>query len=169
MNINKRKANRKGFTIIELMIATGLASTVIIGVGMLLVDSQRGWNRMYSRAYSEVVVDGYIARRTFDVVVRKADGENFLLDTSGNWLEVYCYENEDSVALDRYSRFYKYNDELRIEYGQLDPKSIINISTVCANVSACVFKQSGCSIQMILTLDNGSQTNTVVTSGFMHN
>lgn len=165
----KKVKTRQGFTLTEMILAGTISTLIFAGIGFLLVDSQTGWNRMYSRAYSEVVVDGYIARRTFDVVVRKADGENFLLDTSGNWLEVYYYENGDSVALDRYARFYKYNDELRIEYGQLDPKSIINVSTVCANVSACVFKQSGCSIQMILTLDNGVQTNTVVTSGFMHN
>jgi hypothetical protein len=165
----KKVKTRQGFTLTEMILAGVISTLIFAGIGFLLVDSQTGWNRMYSRAYSEVVVDSYIARRTFDSVVRKADGENFLLDTSGNWLEVYYYENADSVALDRYSRFYKYNDELRIEYGQLDPKSIINVSTVCANVSACVFKQSGCSIQMILTLDNGVQTNTVVTSGFMHN
>jgi type II secretory pathway pseudopilin PulG len=174
MNIKKRKANRsKGFTIIELMIATGLASTVVVGVGMLLVDSQRGWNRMYSRTYSDVSTDSHVARRRFDSVVRNASTQGILLSVDGSWVEVYYYSDPNSVIVDRYARFFTYSDgsvsQLLVEHGAVEPRQILNTETVCGNVSSCVFKSAGNSAQMVLTLDDGSQSATIVASAVMHN
>lgn len=172
MNINKRKANRsKGFTIIELMLATGLASTVVIGVGMLLVDSQRGWNRMYSRTYSDVSTDSHVARRRFDSTVRNASTQGILLAADGSWVEVYYYSDPNSVIVDRYARFFIYGDggQLLVEHGAVEPRQILNTETVCGNVSSCVFKSAGNSAQMVLTLNDGSQSATIVASAVMHN
>ncbi len=174
MNIKKkRKANRsKGFTIIELMIATGLASTVVVGVGMLLVDSQRGWNRMYSRTYSDVSTDSHVARRRFDSVVRNASTQGILLSVDGSWVEVYYYSDPNSVIVDRYARFFTYGDgssQLLIEHGAVEPRQILNTETVCGNVSSCVFKSAGNSAQMVLILNDGSQSSTIVASAVMHN
>jgi hypothetical protein len=71
--------------------------------------------------------------------------------------------------VDRYARFYAADGDLNFEYGQLDPRVTLDVETVCSNVSACTFKQAGQSIQMILTLDNGTQTNTVVSSAVAQN
>jgi type II secretory pathway pseudopilin PulG len=173
MNIKKRKANRKGFTIIELMIATGLASTVVIGVGMLLVDSQRGWNRMYSRTYSDVSTDSHVARRRFDSTVRNASTQGILLAADGSWVEVYYYSDPNSVIVDRYARFFTYGDvtsnKLLIEHGVVEPRQTLNTETVCGNVSSCVFKSAGNSAQMVLTLNDGTQVATIVASAVMHN
>ena len=173
MSKKKRMSNRKGFTIIELMIATGLASTVVVGVGMLLVDSQRGWNRMYSRTYSDVSTDSHVARRRFDSVVRNASNQGVLLSADGSWVEVYYYSDPNSANVDRYARFYNYigggNGQLIIEYGAVQPRQILNNEIICENVSSCVFKSAGNSIQMLLTLDDGSQSATIVASAVMHN
>lgn len=173
MNIKKRKANRsKGFTIIELMIATGLASIVVVGVGMLLVDSQRGWNRMFSRTYSDVSTDSHVARRRFDSVVRNASTQGILLSVDGSWVEVYYYSDPNSAIVDRYARFFTYGDgpsQLLIEHGAVEPRQTLNTETVCGNVSSCVFKSAGNSAQMILTLNDGSQSATIVASAVMHN
>jgi hypothetical protein len=173
MNIKKRKANRKGFTIIELMIATGLASAVVIGVGMLLVDSQRGWNRMFSRAYSDVSTDSHVARRRFDSTVRNASTQGILLAVDGSWVEVYYYSDPNSTVVDRYARFYTYlngdNNQLLVEHGAVEPRQALNTETVCGNVSSCVFKSAGNSAQMVLTLNDGSQSATIVASAVMHN
>ena len=166
----KTTANRKGFTIIELMIATGLASTIIIGVGVVLVDSQRGWNAMYDRTYSDVVTDAHVARRMFDSVIRNASSQGILLDGDyGSWVEVYTYSDPNSPVVDVYAKFQAKNGYLTIEYGELDSGATLSIDPICGNVSSCVFKSSGRSVQMILTLDNGSQSVTVVTSAVMHN
>jgi hypothetical protein len=173
MNMRKKKANHKGFTIIELMIATALSSAVVVGVGMLLVDSQRGWNRMYSRTYSDVSTDSHVARRRFDSVVRNASTQGILLSADGSWVEVYYYSDPNSTVVDRYARFFTYlngdNNQLLIEHGAVEPRQTLNTETVCGNVSSCVFKSAGNSAQMVLTLNDGSQSATIVASAVMHN
>ena len=165
----KKLKVQRGFTIIELIIATGIAVIIISAVGIILADSQRGWNTMYNHIYSDVVTDGYVARKMFDAVIRKASSEKFLLDDAGNWLEVYYYADSDSTVVDRYARFYEAGGQLNVEYGKLDPRETLTIRIVCKNVSGCTFKRAGRSAQMILTLNNGSQTVTVVSSSVMHN
>jgi len=168
----KKLTYQGGFTLIELMAVTILAVIVVSGIGAILADSQRGWHRMYNSIYSDVVTDSYIARKTFDAVIRKASKEKRLLDDAGNWIEVYYYADENSTAVDRYARFFcdgEPNDILNVEYGKLNPRETLTIETICGNVSSCVFKTAGSSAQMILTLDNGSQTATVTSSAVMHN
>lgn len=167
--LKKRTTNRKGLTLVELMVAAAIGGIVMFGVAVILADSQRGWHAMYNRTYSDVVTDGHIARRTFDRVIRKASSNKITLDDSGLWVEVRYYQDADSIVVDRYARFYEDDGQLNIEYGGLDPRETLNVQTVCENVSGCVFKRAGRSVQMILTLDNGSQTATVVSSAVMHN
>jgi len=180
--VNKRFKASRGSTLTELIIVIAITVIVVLAVGIALVDSQRGWSIMYNRIYSDTVTDSYVARRKFDTVMRKASarrkfdtvmrkasGESFLLDDTGSWLEVYYYADEDSAVVDRYARFYVANGDLIVEYGQLNPKVTQTVETVCGNVSGCTFKQAGRSAQMILTLDNGEQNSTVVSSAVTHN
>ena len=165
----KKLTTHQGFTITELMVATVISVIVISGISVLLVDGQRGWNAMYNLVYSDVVTDGYVARKSFDSVMRKASREKYLLEDGGSWIEIYYYADDDSSVLDRYARFFKNNSELNIEYGRLEPRETLDIQTICSNVSRCTFKAAGQSAQMTLTLDDGSQTITVVSSAVMHN
>jgi len=167
--IKKRLTASRGFTIIEAMIAIAIMLIVVLAIGVALVDGQRGWNYMYDRIYSDVVTDGYIARRKFDAVLRKASRDKFLLDPAGGWVEVYYYANDASTVVDRYACFYASGGKLNVEYGQLNPKATDTIETVCGNVSSCTFEQLGRSIQMILKLDNGTQKNTLITSAVTNN
>jgi len=167
--LSLRSTSSRGFTLIELLMATAIMVIVVLAIGIALVDGQRGWNIQYERIYSDVVTDGYVARKKFDAVMRTASGEKFLLDDAGSWVEVYYYANGDSAVVDRYARFYVADGNLNVEYGQLDPTVTLSVETVCGNVSGCTFAQVGRSIQMILTLDNGTQTNTVISSAVTHN
>ena len=167
--MNKRLTASRGFTLAELITAMAIMIFVILAIGMALVDGQRGWKYMYNRIYSDVVTDGYVARRKFDAVLRKASGETFSLAGDGSWIEVNYYANDSSPVVDRYARFYTAGGTLNVEYGQLNPKETISVETACSNVSGCVFKQSGRSAQMILTLDDGTKTNTVITSATANN
>jgi hypothetical protein len=101
--------------------------------------------------------------------MRSASRGQFLVDGDGAWIEVYSYASPSSTVVDRYSRFYVSDGDLNLEYGQVDPRATLGVNTVCGNVSACTFKQAGTSVQMILTLDNGTQTNAVVSSAVIHN
>ena len=167
--LSLRKTSSRGFTLIELIIAMAITIIVVLAIGIALVDGQRGWNIQYERIYSDVVTDGYVARRKFDAVMRTASRDKFLLDDAGGWVEVYYYADDTSTVVDRYARFYTADGNLNVEYGQLDPKETLSVETVCGNVSGCTFEQLGRSIQMILKLDNGKQTNTVISSAVANN
>jgi len=169
MMTKKRLIARRGFTLIELIIAAAIIVIVLLAVGVALVDGQRGWSNMYNRTQSDVVTESYAARRKFDVVMRKASGQSFSLGVDGSYIEVYYYASGSSPDVDRYARFYVANGNLYVEYGQLSPKTTLSTETVCGNVSSCVFKQAGRSAQMILTLDDGEQDNTVLCSAVSHN
>jgi len=137
--LKKRTANPKGLTLIELMVAIAIGGIVMFGVAIILADSQRGWNAMYNRTYSDVVTDGHIARRTFDRVIRKASADNITLDDAGLWVEVRYYQDANSIAVDRYAHFYEADGQLNIEYGRLNPRETLDVQTVCENVQGCVF------------------------------
>jgi prepilin-type N-terminal cleavage/methylation domain-containing protein len=167
--IKKRPNNMRGFTLVELMITTVVMLIVGLAIGVVIVNGQTGWNFMYERIYSDVVTDGYAARKQFDAVMRKASREKVLLDDAGAWVEVYYYSTASSAVVDRYARFYVADGDLNLEHGQLDPRVTLGVETVCGNVKSCTFKQAGQSVQMILTLDNGTQTNTIVSSAITYN
>jgi len=160
---------QRGFTVTELVITIMIAAIVLLGIGAVLSDSQKAWTRMNNVVFSETATDIYVARQAFDTVIRKATRERMSMDVDGHWLEIYCYEDEDSTEIDHYIRLYEDNGCLKVEHGKLDPKSMVSVSTICDNVSSCVFKRKGRSAQMILTLDDGNQTLTVVSSAILHN
>lgn len=168
MSKNKKK-NQKGLTVIELMIVTIFLGIMVLALGIVLADSHRGWNKMYNRVYSDVVTEGHVARRMFDSVVRKASTDHILVDEAGAWAEVQYYQDSDSTELDRYARFYLSGNQLRVEHGNLDPGEVLTTSTVCSNVTSCTFSRAGKSVQMIVKLDNGSETATVMSSAVAHN
>ena len=176
----KKLTAQRGFALTELIIATVIALILVSAIGIVVADSQCGWNRMYNRMYADIVTDSYVARTKFDAVIRMASRERLLVDDAGNWIEVHYYADASSTAVDRYARFYYHvgdgpnisTGKLNIEYGTLDPDSIkatLTIQTVCENVSGCVFNKAGRSAQMVLTLDDSSQTANVVSSAVMHN
>jgi hypothetical protein len=165
----KKLTGKGGFTIAELMIAIVVSVIVIGTVAVVLVDGMRGWNRMYSRVYADVVTDSHVARRMFEVEVRKASRERFLVDKDGDWLEIYYYFSSASPEPDRYARFYTSDGDLNVEYGIVEPRETLRVQTVCGNVTSCAFFGQGRSAQMLLTLADGSQSVTTVGSAVMHN
>jgi Tfp pilus assembly protein PilV len=165
----KRSRIQTGFTLIELMISAVIVMIVGLAIGAVIVDCQTSWNTLYDRMNSDVVTDGYVAKRKFDAVMRNASRSRLVLAADGRWIEVYYYAGASSVVVDRYARFYVTDGNLNLEVGQLDPSEVIGVETLCGNVSECTFKQAGTSAQMTLTLDDGIQTNTIVTSAVAHN
>lgn len=161
--------SQRGFALLELAITIVISAIVILGVAVVLVSNQSAWNHMYNKAHSDVVTDGFVAKKTFDTLIRKASKENFLINDAGNLLEIYYYSDEDSASVDRYARFYELNGCLILEHGKYEPRETLTVQTVCENVSNCIFTRAGRSAQMILTLDNGSQTTIVSASAVMHN
>jgi len=164
--------NKSGFTLIELTMVLAIASVVMFGMGIALVDSQRGWNRMYNRAHEGVTSDGYIATKTFEAVVRKSSMTSERL--GDDEIEVYYYDDpESSVKLDRYARFYKDDTELLVDYGELNsqghPHERVQTLTLARNVESVGFSIAGTCIQMVLQLDDGSESLTVMAAAIRQN
>jgi hypothetical protein len=167
--MRKNKIKNKGFTIAELMVGAAIAVIVMLGIASVLYDTQRGWNATYERVYSEVVTGSHVAQRAFDAIVRKSSSQYYLIDNNGQWVEVYYYADANSPQIDRYARFYESNGRLCIEYGRRNPRESQDTVTLCDNVTYCAFQQTGRSMQMILTLDNGREKLATTTSAVMHN
>ena len=165
----KGPITRKGFTLVELMITMVVMLIVGLAIGVVIVNGQTSWNAMYNRLNSDVVTDGYVARRKFDSVIRSASRKQALLAADGSWIEVYYYADPSSTVVDRYARFYASDGDLNLEYGQIEPRSTLRVETVCGNVTACTFEQAGISVQTILTLENETRTNTIISSAITHN
>lgn len=167
--LKTRHTFRQGTTLVELLTATMIITIIMAGLGVLIVDSQRGWSSIYDGAYADVVTDGYAVANRFDAIMRKAVIEGFSIDYNGDWVEVRYYESEDSTEADRYARLYESDGSLNFEYGQVEPRTELGDYTLCNNVSDCTFKQIGQSVHMVLTLDDGTKINRVVCCGYMHN
>ena len=164
---------RSGASLVGLLAAVVILLIAVLAVGGVLINSHRGFTIMYARIYSDVATDSYIAGKEFDAAMRKAADETIILGNDGYWVEAKYYSNDGYCPLvDRYVRFYKSGTYLNVERGQLHAsgaRETLSVNTVCRNVSDCTFKQVGKSVQMILTLDNGTQANTVVSGAVLNN
>ena len=163
---------RTGFTIVELMVTVLLSMIILLAIAVVLVHSQQGWKKMYSRIYSDVVTDAYCARTAFDSIVRKATIKSHLTD--GTYLEVYYYEDLNSINPDRYAQFYLSNGDLDIAFGYLQagtfnkqPSS--EIKKIASNVTSCTFSTDGTCAKMDLTLSNNKESMALLCSATMHN
>jgi len=119
-----------------------------------------------------VAIDAYVARKGFDATVRKSSMNREHFDA--NEVEVYYYNDPvSSTYLDRYAKFHKDGTKLLVEHGHLDsngnPSGTPQTITLADNVEAVDFSKNGASVQMVLRLDDGSESLTVMTSATRHN
>jgi len=164
--------SRCGVTLIELAVVMAIAPIVVLSMGILLVDSQRGWNQMYNRLTCGVVNDAYVANKAFEAVVRKSSINRVSLGDGE--VKLYYYNDPmSSTWLDRYARFYTAGTELLVDYGHLDsnwiPGGRIQTITLAHNVKAANFYVVGVCVQMVLSFDNGSESLIVATTAMRHN
>jgi len=170
MTKNKKYSiSQKGFTLTEMTTALAISSIVVLAIGAILADSQRSFNRMYDKIFSDINSAGIVASKTFETTVRKAKGTTLQLGQNPSSIEVCYYQDLNQTSPDRYARLYHSNNKLYIEYGRLNPKETLQTEIVCGNVSACVFLHTGQSAQMILTLDDGSRSLVMTSSAVMNN
>jgi prepilin-type N-terminal cleavage/methylation domain-containing protein len=165
------KANRKGVTLIELMVAIAMVSIVVLSVGIVLVDTQRGWNKMYERVHGAVATDSIVAKKVFDNVVRKSSKRRHMLEERS--LTVYYYNSLSSAELDRYTTFRRHGDRLIADFGPVDTDgSVLAPSSslvIARNVVGVEFSMSGASARMVLRLDDEQYSAIVSASAVRHN
>ena len=81
-----------GFTITELILAIAISSILILTMGVVMVDTQRGWMDSYAKVHGGAVTDAAVAKTAFDKVVRKASRSLYLFDADDD-ITVYYYDN----------------------------------------------------------------------------
>lgn len=168
---------KRGFALIEMIQALVMSAIVILAIGVLLYDSQRGWNTMYERVYGDVTIEAYATRKAFDAICRKSSVDRYDLGEDNEFLEVYYYQNDsESTMPDRYAIFYTVGSQLLVEHGDLeegtynpDPSLESIVMTLADNVTNAKFFVSGTCVQMIAFLDDGNHSTLVTTSAIRHN
>ena len=160
-----------GFTIIEMAVAAVISIIVILGLGVFLAHGAHNWNLLYNKAFTGINQSGYVAVNAFNSLIRKSTASNFVMEdaTPPHWIEVYYYLNDASTTPDRYALLYRSGSDFIVEYGTISPRQSLSTQTICSHVTNCVFNNSNGAIQMILTLVDGSNTATVISSATMHN
>ena len=164
-----KPACQGGFTLVELLLAAVISSILIFAVAVVVSDSQRVWHRSYNHLYADVVTEAHVAQRAFDAMVRRATPNHVYVDPAGSWVEVHYYQSAASSDLDRFAKFYCSGQELCVDRGVLNPKSVSRTETLAQNVVSCVFDHSGRAGHMHLQLDNNQEDITVLTSAVAHN
>lgn len=108
----KNNKNRKGVTLIELLVTVIAATALLIGLVSVLASGHKNYKTMMGRTTSEVVRNGYEARVIFDQYVRKSTYRRANIINSNNELYVYYYSNpqdKNIVNPDMYACFYLNN------------------------------------------------------------
>lgn len=173
--IGKRIKSASGVSMIELIVSMVIAMIVMLGVGGVLVHQQMAWNRMYNRVHDGLIADGYISKMSFDGVVRKSSlsARTPQVGAGGDDLNVYYYSEWSSDEPDRYGRFYSLGGVLFVDYGQLDADGSLleadHTERLADNVSSVDFSVIGPCVEMVLDMDDGNDSMTVVCSATRHN
>jgi hypothetical protein len=165
--------DRSGITLIELMTTVLIATLVIAGIGVVMIDTIKAFPKMYERttgnyqrADAGVIPDAYVTRATFDSVCRKASKYyNNGIDGTNTWLTVYYYSSLSPTltAPDKCAKFV-FDDTkktLTVSYGTAKPPydgktDILPASaTLLAKwVTNARFDVQGNSVIMAMTIDN---------------
>ena len=171
----KRIKGYLGFTITELVLAIAVSSILVLTIGIVMVDTQRGWMDSYAKVHGGAAADAMMTKTAFDKVVRKASRSIYQF-TGLNDITVYYYDNWlTSTDLDRYARFYRSANEpseMYIQHGQLEAgikKDILAEVLLASNVVDLEFKPISGGIEMKLALDDGREATTVVSTAILHN
>jgi len=166
-----RKNNTKAFTLIELMVVIIVATIIMLGISIYIVDIQRGWGNMFSRVNGDIVSDALIARKTFDGIVRQS-ARYYALSPDGSRVTVNYFNdivNSTEIFPDRYAEFYTIGNELWVEHGIRTPKTQTSVTKLAENVTSCTFHGEGPATIISLQMDNGKHSIDLIHSAILHN
>ena len=171
----KRIKNYLGFTITEMIAAIAVSSILVLAIGVVMVDTQKGWMNSYAKVHGGAAADAMMVKTAFDKVIRKASRSIYHFNGLDD-ITVYYYDNWlASTDLDRYARFYRSaenSSEMYIQHGTLESgvkKDVTAEVLLASNVADLEFKPISGGIEMKLALDDGREATTVVSTAILHN
>jgi hypothetical protein len=147
--------SHKGVTLMELMMAIGIAAIVMFGVAIMLADNLSAWRTMYSRLHSNTAEQCFEVRRIFDRVIRSACvGKPVYVSNNAVTVDYLEIPSSGSPYLCRANFNYSGNT-LTINCIRISNGQVLENMTI-PNITQCNFTTSGRSIQMLLTANNTS-------------
>ena len=170
----KRIRYHFGFTITELVLAIAVGTMLILALGVVMVDTQKGWQDSYAKVHGGAASDAMMAKTAFDSIVRKASRSIYQFDGFDD-ITVYYYDNWlTSATLDRYARFFRSDEnpsQMYVQQGTLKDgvKDVMTEVLLASNVADLEFKPINGGIEMKLALDDGREQTTVVSTAILHN
>ena len=87
----KKKRSYFGFTITELILAIAVSSIIVLALGAVMLDTQRGWMDSYAKVHGGATTDAAVVKTAFDKVVRKASRALYHFNGSDD-ITVYYYD-----------------------------------------------------------------------------
>lgn len=134
--------NRKfytGLTLIELMVTILISSILLAAIGIIMIDTQRGWQYTYNKVHGGAVLDAATAKTAFEKIFRKAS-RNYI-KTADDDVTVFYYSDwlKDGDP-DKYARFYCQNGTLFLKEGYIGDTSSEQTITLAKCVTKAVFR-----------------------------
>ncbi|MDH4202081.1 MAG: type II secretion system GspH family protein [Phycisphaerae bacterium] len=176
MKPKSRQIRNNGFTLIEIAAVIVMVGMMTLGAGVLLANGQKSWGRLFGRVYGDQAIDSFAAQKAFDAVCRKASLRKYVLNGSGNLLELYYWDGSSTASTpEHYARFYQSGEDMFVEYGSLEtgtwqPDTGAPVTTVklAGDVDSLTFTVEGTSVQMFLNYIDENMM-PVVCSSVRHN
>lgn len=174
---------QQGVTLIELMVTILIASIVVSGIGVAMVDSIKSFPMIFERTTGNydsdggVIPDTYVAKATFDRICRQASLQKPIGPyLSNSDITVYYYSSISAPTIDKSARFAFENNQIKVYYGDGLGNPIGNSETLAKNVQSASFSIEGPSIIMTFAIDNTNDTAarqkirmTVTSTAIRHN
>ena len=161
-----------GFSITELILAIAISSILVLTMGVVMVDTQRGWMDSYAKVHGGAATDAAVSKAAFDKVVRKASRSIYYFDADDD-MTVHYYNNWlTSTEPDRSARFYRSTEnpsEMYIQHSDIETSEVLAEVLLATNVADLEFKPISGGLEMKLALDDGREATTVITTALLHN
>ncbi len=142
--------NKRGFTLVELVVATAASIIVVLIVGLLIVSGQRSWTRAFNYVNSKSQLDSLATTITFGTFGRKSNRMDYALYeisggkferllpvtdpeevVTGQAVEFHYWDtdlNDDimntSITGTAYALFYLDGDKLMLDLGPYPPGAV---------------------------------------------
>ncbi|MCI0498836.1 MAG: type II secretion system GspH family protein [Planctomycetales bacterium] len=161
-----------GFTLTELTLVIAVSSILLLAIGIVMLDTQRGWMDSYAKVHGGVASDAAVAKTAFDKVVRKASRTLYYFDAVDNITVFYYNDWLNSTDLDRFARFFRPQDEpsmLYVQYGDRASGEVLSQVCLASTVTDLQFRPLNGAIEMKLTLEDDREAATMISTAILHN
>ena len=171
----KTTRSYSGFSIKELILAVAIGAILVLTIGTVMLDTQRGWMDSYAKVHGGAATDAAVVKTAFDKVVRKASRSGYSCNGTDD-ITVYYYDNWlKSAEPDKYARFFRSQDnpaEMYVQQGDYEGGIHKNVSAevlLASHVTDLEFMPVSGGLQIKLALDDGRETTTMVSAAILHN